>query len=152
MTKTEFIIGVSYKSNMFNQVSMKINIYHGTEYNYNFINQVTVGIYVNDIFNETAFMVNNPAKISRLPSFLEALPIIFDGINSHSDKIFEFECNHDDNNNISVVISNMHTITNTTIVCVQVANQSSLNMLLSIEFYAIAVVITQLVFKSIVQT
>ena len=145
-----------------NMISMKINIYHGKEYNFNIVNQNTLGINDNDIFNKITFIINIVVKVLRLLLFLDALPIIFDGINSNLHKLIESERNHSNNNNITVVLANVDTIRGTVIVfefdriviyfIIQVIDESSLNILLIIEFDAIIITITQLVLKLIVQT
>ena len=145
-----------------NMISMKINIYHRKEYNFDIVNQIIVGINADGAFNIIIVLISIAINVLRLPSFLDALSIIFDGINSNLHRLIEYECNHRNNNKITVVLANVDTIRGTAIVfefctiviyfIIQVIDESSLNILLLIEFDAIIITITQLVLKLIEET
>ena len=155
---SEFDYGCGNKTDATMILSMKLNIYHRKEYNFKLVIQITIGI---DVIGIT-FIMNIVIIVLRLPSFLDALPIIFDGINSNLHKLIEFERNHSNNNNITIVFASVDTTRGTAIVfeffvivvyfIMQVIDESSLNILLLMEFGAIIVTITQLVLKLIVQT
>ena len=158
----EFIYGCDNNRDATMILSIKINIYYRKEYNFNLVNQIIIGVGDSGICNKITFIIHIVIKLLILPSFLDVLPIKFNGINSNLHQLIEFEYNHSNNNNTTVVLANAETIRGTTIVfefftiviyfIMQIIGESSLNILLSIELDAIIVTIIQLVVKLLVHT
>ena len=154
-----FIIRIGVELNT-NLIAIRIDMHNSITGNCNWylIDLMTPGIFVYDIFNVMAFVMNIMNKILTLSSLLHALYFIFNGMISLSDKRIAIECFFGNNNDETVVMNKFYEIGDAEIVVtafltviyfvMQVIDGLSLNILLSIEFDASIIAFDQLIIYS----
>ena len=125
----------------------------GREYDSYQIDPTTIGTDVFDIFSHPIDIL---IKVSMLTLCFDTLPIIFDQINSNSDKLSEFKRDDINTSNIITIRNNFYKITGAAILVgfflnsiylfiTQIMDILSLSVTLSIEVASIIVAIIQLV-------
>ena len=145
--KIEFVVKNSGDLNQINAISMNTDIWNRTLHDLEEIDRIRKRNDMHAIFDGMAFIINIWIKISSLTSYLDVSTIIFYKTCSNEHKVSEFECEHDHDNdsNISMIITILYKIVPALTGCevqffcvfymvVQVIDKSLLILIVLIEF------------------
>ena len=140
-----------------NPICLSIDICNRVQKECYTIDQITIELDIcnYDIVDAITFIIDALIQVSIFASFLYILTVVFDGFNLNFDKSNEFECGRGNNSEVTVILRNTCAIRGTTdLVGFYLVNsyfithgmdESPSNVLLSVEFYLIVIIIIQMI-------